>query len=174
MIIFINGSFGVGKSTLAEKLVERIPNSLLYDPEMAGYYLRAIVGPIDQFDDFQDLAIWRPLVVTTARLLQQTYGRTLIMPMTIWNTAYFDEIMSGLRAFEPQLFHFCLIASKETIYQRLHSRPNSAQASAWVAERIDRCIAAFQSPRFKVQVATDNSAPDELVEEILRYITLSL
>jgi len=33
VIIFINGSFGVGKTTVAEKLVSRLPDSLLYDPE---------------------------------------------------------------------------------------------------------------------------------------------
>jgi dephospho-CoA kinase len=32
MIIFINGSFGVGKTTVAEMLVKRISNSLLFDP----------------------------------------------------------------------------------------------------------------------------------------------
>ena len=32
MIILVNGSFGVGKTTVAELLVNRIPNSLLYEP----------------------------------------------------------------------------------------------------------------------------------------------
>ena len=32
MIIWINGSFGVGKTTIAEKLKEKIRNSILYDP----------------------------------------------------------------------------------------------------------------------------------------------
>ncbi len=40
MIIFINGAFGVGKTTIAENLVSRIPNSLLFDPE------EAIVGEL--------------------------------------------------------------------------------------------------------------------------------
>ncbi|MDQ6661003.1 MAG: AAA family ATPase, partial [Chloroflexota bacterium] len=72
MIIFINGAFGVGKTTLAEMLVQRISNSLLFDPEIVGFFLRAIVSPIETFDDFQDLPMWRPLVVTTAQMLLQT------------------------------------------------------------------------------------------------------
>jgi deoxyadenosine/deoxycytidine kinase len=32
MILFINGSFRVGKTTVAEMLVKRISNSLLFDP----------------------------------------------------------------------------------------------------------------------------------------------
>lgn len=36
MIIFINGALGVGKTTVAELLVSRLSNSLLYDPEEVG------------------------------------------------------------------------------------------------------------------------------------------
>lgn len=167
MIIFINGSFGVGKTTVAEKLVSRLPDSLLYDPEEVGYFLRNIVRPIEHFDDFQDLPMWRTLVITTARLLKENYGRTLIMPMTIWHQPYFEEIMQGLRQIEPDLFHFCLTANKETIYQRLHSRDNPPEALEWCLQHIDRCVTAFQSPLFAVQIATDNQTPEELVAEII-------
>ncbi len=83
MILFINGAFGVGKTTVAELLVKRIPNSLLYDAEEVGYFLQKILKPIDNPDDCQHLPMWRTLTVTTAQLLRLTYGRTLIMPMTI-------------------------------------------------------------------------------------------
>src|SRR5579863_6999232 len=103
MIIFINGAFGVGKTTLAELLVERVENSLLFDAEEVGICLSHIVQPIVAFDDFQDLPMWRTLTVETAKQLRQTYGRTLIMPMTIWHRPYFEEVMAGLRLHEDQL-----------------------------------------------------------------------
>ncbi len=170
MIIFINGAFGAGKTTIAEILVERIPNSLLYDPEEVGYCLRNIVRPIVQFDDFQDLPPWRPLVVETARHLLKTYKRTLIVPMTLWNKAYFLEIMDGLRQFEPQLFHFCLTATEATLCKRLQARPSSPQAYAWACERIKRCVSAFQDNMFAVQLSTDSRTPEELVEGILANV----
>ncbi len=170
MIIFINGAFGAGKTTVAEMLVERIPNSLLYDPEEVGYCLRNIVRPIVQFDDFQDLPPWRPLVVETARHLLKTYMRTLIMPMTLWNTAYFVEIMDGLRQFEPHLFHFCLTATNATLLKRLQDRASSPQAYAWCCERIERCVTAFQDDKFAVQLTTDDRVPEELVAEILAHV----
>lgn len=43
MIIMINGAFGVGKTTVATILLERIPNSMLIDPEEVGYMLRNII-----------------------------------------------------------------------------------------------------------------------------------
>ena len=68
MIILINGSFASGKTTTAELLVQRLYHSMLYDPEMIGAGLAAIVKPIETFTDFQDLTAWRPLVVETARV----------------------------------------------------------------------------------------------------------
>lgn len=173
MIIFINGAFGAGKTTIAELLVQSIPGSLLYDPEIVGMGLRSIVEPIVQFEDFQDLPPWRPLVVETARQLLKTYGRTLIVPMTLWNKEYFLEIMDGLRTFEPQLFHFCLTATESTLLKRLQERTSSPQACAWACERIERCIAAFQDDIFAVQLVADERTPEELVAEILSQVSLN-
>ncbi len=173
MIIFINGAFGAGKTTVAELLVQSIPGSLLYDPEIVGIGLRYIVEPIVHFDDFQDLPPWRPLVVETARQLLKTYERTLIVPMTLWNKAYFLEIMDGLRTFEPQLFHFCLTATESTLLKRLQNRPSSPQAYAWACERIERCVTAFQDEMFAVQLATDDRTPEELVAEILSQVSMN-
>lgn len=170
MIIFINGAFGVGKTTVAEMLVKAIPNSMLFDAENVGYFLRHLLQGIEWTEDFQDLAMWRPLVVTTARLLRKTYGRTLIMPMTIWYRPYFDEVIGGLREFEPQLYHFCLTARRDTIIQRLQRRDNSSQALAWCIERVERCAEAFQSPTFAQQIETDEKTPQEIVNEILKSI----
>lgn len=36
MIIWINGPYGVGKSTLAEALQQKLPNSFLFDAEQIG------------------------------------------------------------------------------------------------------------------------------------------
>ncbi len=145
-------------------------SSLLFDAEEVGYFLRNIVGPIETFDDFQDIPLWRTLTITTTKMLRDTYKRTMIMPMTIWYEPYFDEIMTRLHEFEPELLHFCLTANKETLLKRLQSRPHSPEAYAWCCERIDRCVTAFQSPKFTVQIETDEKTPEELVEEILRLM----
>lgn len=38
MIIWINGSFGVGKTTIAERLKDKIRESIIYDPEEIGIF----------------------------------------------------------------------------------------------------------------------------------------
>lgn len=167
MIIFINGAFGVGKTTLAELLVERVENSLLFDAEEVGICLSHIVQPIVAFDDFQDLPMWRTLTIETAKQLKQTYRCTLIMPMTIWHRPYFEEVMAGLRQHEDQLYHFCLTASAETIAARLHQRNYLPATHAFCYEHIEPCVAAFKSPLFAVQLDAEAKTPEELAEEIL-------
>ena len=176
MIILINGSFVVGKTTVAELLVQRLYHSMLYDPEIVGTALAYIVKPIESFTDFQDLTAWRPLVLETARVLKQVYGRTLVVPMTLWHRPYFEEISDGLRQIDPHLYHFCLTARKETLLKRLAQRQHehTEQALTWIQERFNRCIAAFESPVFAVQIPTDEKSPEDIVEEILARINVSL
>jgi deoxyadenosine/deoxycytidine kinase len=176
MIILINGSFAVGKTTAAELLVQRLYHSMLYDPEIVGIGLASIVRPIETFTDFQDLTAWRPLVVETARVLKRVYGRTLVVPMTLWHRPYFEEIVDGLRQIDPHLYHFCLTARKETLHKRLAQRQHehTEQALTWIQERFERCITVFESPAFAVQIPTDEKSPEEIVEEILGRIDATL
>lgn len=164
MIIFINGAFGVGKTTVAERLVARLPDSLLFDAELAGSFLRRVVPEEALTGDFQDLPMWRELAVMTARLLRRDYGRTLIMPMTIWHRPYFAEVVGGLRAAEPDFHHFTLTATRETLEARIRA---SNEAMAWRLDHVERCLDAFASPAFAVQVPTDGRTLDEIVEAIL-------
>lgn len=73
MIIMLNGSFGVGKSTTAIALAERIPNSLIFDPEEVGQLVRRITDGArsteEETDDFQDIRLWRSLTVITVQQL---------------------------------------------------------------------------------------------------------
>jgi broad-specificity NMP kinase len=40
MIVVINGSFGVGKTTVAKLIRRSLPGSAIYDPEWVGFVLR--------------------------------------------------------------------------------------------------------------------------------------
>ena len=60
MIIWLNGGFGSGKTTLAKELERRVQGSVVFDPEDLGMMLWKWLRPND---DFQDLASWRELVV---------------------------------------------------------------------------------------------------------------
>ncbi|KAB2971369.1 NUDIX domain-containing protein [Streptomyces sp. SS1-1] len=116
MIVWINGAFGAGKTTTARELIELIPNSTLFDPEVIGAALTHLLPPkhLAEVGDFQDLPIWRRLVIDTAAALHAELGGTLVVPMTLLRQEYRDEIFGGLAARRITVQHV-LLAPAETI-----------------------------------------------------------
>jgi predicted kinase len=49
VIIWINGGFGAGKTTLAEELHRRLPDAVVYNPEDVGLMLWKWMRPNDDF-----------------------------------------------------------------------------------------------------------------------------
>lgn len=87
MIIWVNGAFGAGKTTLAEELHRRLPEALEFDPEYVGYLLRKWV-PMPSGGDFQDIPLWQTLVSDFAIGMSEQYRRSLIVPMTLIHPGY--------------------------------------------------------------------------------------
>jgi chloramphenicol 3-O-phosphotransferase len=169
MIIFINGAFGVGKTTVAKHLVRLLPNAMLFDPEEVGFCLRSILSSIDPVDDFQHYPMWRSLTVHIARLLQESYGRDLVIPMTIWRRAFFNEVVGGLKEFEKDVRHFCLIAPIQTIHERLNRRGEQSPGS-WAHLQAVKAVAAFESSLFETRVYADRTTAEELAYLIFSSI----
>ena len=49
MIIWINGGFAAGKTTLAQELHRRLPDALVYNPKDVGLMLLKWMQPNDDF-----------------------------------------------------------------------------------------------------------------------------
>jgi shikimate kinase len=60
MIIWLNGTFGAGKTTTAKHLAGRLASARHFDGELVGYLLMAALSD-HEFRDFQDLPPWREL-----------------------------------------------------------------------------------------------------------------
>ena len=61
LVVWINGAFGVGKTAVADELIELLPGAIVFDAEPHGDLLRRALPPAEQPDDFQDLPAWREL-----------------------------------------------------------------------------------------------------------------
>lgn len=168
----LNGSFGVGKTTTAQALLDVIPNALLYDPEQVGYLARAITKEArsiaEETADFQDIRIWRPLVVAAAEQLIRHYARPLIVPMTLANPAYLDEIKNGFSAFDRQVYHFCLTASLQTIHSRLRERGDSPESWCW--RKAIEYAPMFSDARYAIHIDAEHNAPSEVISQILSHL----
>ncbi|MFG2640598.1 NUDIX domain-containing protein [Streptomyces sp. NPDC048370] len=146
MIVWINGAFGAGKTSTARELVDLIPNSTLYDPELTGGFLDLLLPQKrrDEVDDFQDLPMWRRMVVDTAAALLAEVGGVLVVPMTLIRQEYRDEIFGGLAARRIEVRHVVLAPDETILRARLDSRaageddPEGAErARQWCHARIE-------------------------------------
>lgn len=168
----INGAFGSGKTTIAKSLVQKVPNSMIFDPEEVGFFLRNVLTPIDpQEEDFQHYPMWRTLVIETARLIREQYQKTLVVPMTIWRKPYFEEVTYGFKRIDPAFYHFCLIVPNAIIRERLLAR--GEEPGSWAERQAEQCVAAFESPAFDSKVDAFTNTPEGILETILRQLPLA-
>ncbi|MEV5987950.1 NUDIX domain-containing protein [Streptomyces sp. NPDC052051] len=123
-VVWINGAFGAGKSTTARELVELIPNSALFDPEVIGGALPHLLPPkrLAEVGDFQDLPIWRRLVIDTAAALLADLGGVLVVPMTLLRQEYRDEIFGGLASRRIPVQHVLLAPAETILRERIAGR----------------------------------------------------
>lgn len=169
-VCWINGAFGAGKTITAKALERAWAGSYRFDPEQIGFMLRKVVPRECQTDDFQDLALWRQLTVTTVTNLIQQCERPVIIPMTLVNQQYFDEIVGTLRRGGVEVHHFTLVASRTTLVRRNRGRLLLPQARRWVRAQIERCVTALDSPAFALHIETDNRSVREIVTEIRAHL----
>lgn len=173
MIVMINGAFGVGKTSTAAELVKRLPNTIIYDPEEVGFMLRSIIPDKikqagERTGDFQDLELWRILVVQVAEQLKSKYACNLLVPMTLRKKQYFDYIYNGFKGVDKNTFCFCLTASKECIHRRLKQRGDDA--GAWSYNQTEDCLNAFSSEYFGEPVDAENMSILSIVEYIMKKL----
>ncbi|MCK1818697.1 NUDIX domain-containing protein [Streptomyces sp. XM83C] len=124
IVVWINGAFGAGKTTTARELIELIPNSTLFDPEVIGGTLTDLLPAkhLAEVGDFQDLPIWRRLVIDTAAALLAELGGTLVVPMTLLRQDYRDEIFGGLAARRIPVRHLVLTPAETILRARIAGR----------------------------------------------------
>ncbi|MEF3309985.1 AAA family ATPase [Paenibacillus sp. GYB004] len=164
MILWINGAFGSGKTQTSYELCRRMPHSYVYDPEQAGFYIRKNIPKQTAEEDFQHYPMWRELNYSMLSYINQRYDGTVIVPMTVTDPDYFQEMVGRLRADGVTVHHYTLIASKESLLKRLRSRGDGS--GSWAARQIDRCIDGLAGDVFRHHLDTERLSVEEAAEAI--------
>ena len=171
VIIWINGGFGAGKTTLAEELHRRLPDAVVYDPEDVGIMLWKWMEPNG---DFQHLPSWRELVVATAVSLRRHHADTLIVPMSLIRDAYRAEILGGLADAGEKVLHVFLEVPADVLRERLNARVTrpgrdwDQQALEFGMTGVDEMVAAAaRQPDGTLMLRSDRLTPAELADKVL-------
>jgi predicted kinase len=172
VIIWINGGFGAGKTTLAEELHRRLPDAVVYDPEDVGLMLWKWIRTNG---DFQHLPSWRELVVATALSLRRHHADMLIVPMALIRDAYRAEILGGLADASEEVLHVFLETDADVLRERLNARvlfpgnPEGDQAArGFGLDQVDAAVAAAtRQPAGTLLLRSDRLTPAELADEVL-------
>jgi adenylate kinase family enzyme len=171
VIIWINGAFGAGKTTLAEELHCRLPDAVVYDPEDVGRMLWKWIRPDG---DFQHLASWRELVVATALSLRRHHAETLIVPMSLIRDAYQAEIFDGLADAGEEVLHVFLEVDAGVLRERLNARVThpgwewDQTAAELGMTGVDEMVAAAaRQPAGTLMLRSDKLTPAELADQVL-------
>ncbi|WP_371256566.1 tunicamycin resistance protein [Psychrobacillus sp. FJAT-21963] len=137
-----------------------------------GFFINRNIPKEISKGDFQDYSIWRELNYTTLKYIDSEYDGIIIVPMTLVNPQYFEEIVGKLRDDGVRVNHFVLWASKETLQKRLRSR--GERKNSWGEKQIDRCMQGLSNDIFKHRIETDKLTVESVVETIASMLDIHL
>ena len=175
MLVWINGPFGGGKTAAAFELRRRVDRAIVCDPERLGYGLHRMLPPALR-TDFQGFAAWRHGVHEVLDLAAREWDGPVIVPMTLIDPGYFEEVVGRLRADGHDVRHFSLLADRATVLRRLRGRGFvlGLRHEQWAVGRLDECLGQLKEPLFAEHVQTDGLSVPQVAEVIARSAGLTI
>ncbi|WP_025274777.1 AAA family ATPase [Haloglycomyces albus] len=168
MIIWINGTFGVGKTTTAKKLVELVPEAKVFNSERIGGFLTEFLN--DQFpvENFQDWPAWRVVTGEVVAQLGGSLKAPVVVPQTVLTREYWCEIRDRMNQSQVEYRHFVLYAGRATLEERIENDGAEPQAREWRLDHCDRWEAAMGWLKDEATVIdTDGVNSEEVARRIL-------
>lgn len=143
MLIWINGTFGVGKTTTSRNLVRLLPGSREFDPEWVGFLLRHHLAADHPVADFQDYPSWRRLVPIVIDEVSRVTNQHVIAAQSVLVEDYWNEITAGLNTLGHEPYHVLLDADAATLHARIDADyEEPAEIRPWRHDHVETYEAA--------------------------------
>lgn len=172
MIVWLNGTFGAGKTTTAQELISMLPESRIFDTEEVGFMLRHVLAT-EIVRDFQDWQPWRGLVVAAATQILDYIGGVLIIPQTVLVKKYWHEIRAGFESASVPMHHFVLHAERDELVRRIQT-DSSEQNSPWRLDHLDDYDGARAWHKHEAHIIdTTELAPRQIATLIATHLDIA-
>ena len=165
-IYWLNGAYGIGKSTVAECLANRLGKAYVFDTEEIGNAIR------DNYPEearhsviFEDYPLWRE---TNFKLLLDIYGKydgDVIVPMTLLREVSYVEIIKRLRDAGVAVEYVFLDGDYKSIHDRILARGETEDC--WCMQNIELCLDAQRKDGNAKHIDAVHHSPEEIVRLIL-------
>lgn len=163
MIIWISGAYGVGKTTLAEAIVKKWENALIFDAEEVGNAVRANYPNCPYGYIFEDYPLWGEFCYMLLKDIHEKFHKDILVPMTLVRKESYG-IIERLNQTGINTRLVILKAEYQTVHDRILAR--GEEEGCWCIENIEMAIEGSAAlPGTHIQ--TDGRSVDELCNWVL-------
>jgi hypothetical protein len=106
--------------------------------------------------------------VELLRLTSAAWDGPVIVPMTLVNSGYFQEIIGSLRDDGFAVHHFALLAEPATVRRRLSRRSLGLELKqgSWAIEHLSEHLQPLRAPEFARHIHADQQTVAQVAEAI--------
>ena len=165
-IFWINGAYGVGKSTVAECLQNKLDKAHIFDAEEVGNAIR------DNYPNeskhsmiFEDYPLW---IETNYKLLLDIFNKyngDIIVPMTLIREQSYFGIIKMLEDSGISVKYIFLDGDYQTIHDRIIAR--GEKEDCWCMQNINSCLDIQNNEKHAIHINTVGKTIDDIVERII-------
>ena len=165
MIYWLNGAYGVGKTTVAKALRPLLRNAHLFDPELVGNGIRDNYPEALFRETFEEYPIWLETNYTLLKDLYEQYDGDIVVPMTLLQEGSYAAVIQRLLDDGLPVHYIFLDADEATLRRRMVDSGRE-EPNGWCVRHIPICLAAQAAETHAVHVQTVGRTPDEIAGEI--------
>ena len=166
MIIWISGPYGVGKSTLAETMAEKMKNALIFYAEEVGNAVRENYPDCPYGYVFEDYSLWGEFCYMLLKDIHEKFQKDILVPMTLLREKSYG-IIEKLNRDGIKTHLVVLEASYQTVHDRILAR--GEEEGCWCMENIE--LAREGSAALPgIHIQTDNRTVTELAAFVMEEL----
>lgn len=168
MIIWISGAYGVGKSTLAEALVNKMENAMVFDAEEVGNAVRENYPDEPYGVIYEDYPLWCDFNYMLLKDIHNTFHRNILVPMTLVRQNSYSKIIERLMNDGIETKLIILEGTYQSIHDRILARGENEDC--WCMENIEMSSNGSKEITGGYHISTDSKSVDELARIVLDYL----